>query len=261
MLVITTLETKQLTPGYISLAWVIESTTETLSNYRLHIWKSTVNSPNLSDYELLVSGINPQTTAYYNDTNVMGMTSKNIDYFYKIQISGLVYPYGSTFTSDYYINVVHDKYAREIERRRNLVFTKHSGQPFFLLKRRAYGTFCPTCYDSTLQRTTQSKCLTCYDTGFTGGYFGPIDVIGQLMERPVREIHQMFGAWQDQDSALYCEALPPINPKDILVDRLSRRWIALNVGSYSKGTHSIGQIVQLRQIEKEDIAHEFPVTY
>jgi len=86
-------------------------------------------------------------------------------------------------------------------------------------------------------------------------------VVGQLMERPVREIHQMFGAWQDQDSALYCEALPAINPKDILVDRLSRRWIVLNTGSYSKGTHSIGQIVQLRQIEKEDIVYTFPITY
>ena len=81
------------------------------------------------------------------------------------------------------------------------------------------------------------------------------------MERPVQSRLQLFGDWQDSDSVLYCEALPPINSKDILVDRLSRRWIVLNVGSYSKGTHSIGQIVQLRQLEIQDIIYRVPVTY
>jgi hypothetical protein len=261
MIIISTLETKQLTPDYISLSWILQSTNEDLNNYRLHIWKSNTSSSNISNYTLVVSGINPQTTSYYNDASVYGITSKSVDYYYKVQVSGLISPYESRFTDDYYITTVYDKYAREIARRRNLVFTKHSGQPFFLLKRRAYGTYCTDCYDVVLQRTTKSKCTTCYDTGFVGGYFGPIDMVGQLMERPVREIHQMFGAWEDQDSALYCEALPSINPKDIIVDRLSRRWIVLNTGSFSKGTHSIGQITQLRQIEKQDIAYTFPITY
>jgi hypothetical protein len=260
MLVITTLETKQLTPDHISLSWVIMSTAESLADYRFYIWKGNTPSPNLTDYELVISsGINPQITAYY-DTSVAGMSSKTIDYYYKIQISGIT-SHASTFTEDYAIRVIEDKYAREIERRRKLVFDKHSGQSFFLLKRKSYGTYCPTCYDATLQRTTTSKCLTCYDTGFSGGYFGPISFNGQLMERPVQSRLQLFGDWQDQDSVLYCEALPPINPKDILVDRLSRRWIILNVGSYSKGTHSIGQIVQLRQLEIQDIIYRVPVTY
>jgi len=261
MLVITTLETKQLTPDYISLTWVIQSTSEPLSDYRLYIWKSTTNSSRLTDFQLVASGINPQTTNTFDDAAVQGMSSKTIDYFYKVQISGITAPFSSTYTPEYYITTIYDKYAREIARRRNLVFTKHGGLSFFMLKRRSYGTYCPDCYDETLQRTTQSKCLTCYDTGFVAGYYGPIEMVGQLQERPVREMHQMFGAWQDQDAVLYCEALPVINPKDIIVDRLFRRWIVLNLGSFSKGTHSIGQIAQLRQIEKEDIAYRFPVTY
>jgi hypothetical protein len=74
-------------------------------------------------------------------------------------------------------------------------------------------------------------------------------------------MHQMFGAWQDQDSVLYIPASPPLVPKDIIVDRLSRRWVVLNAGSYGKATHSLGQIAQLRQIEKDDVVYTFPVTY
>jgi hypothetical protein len=260
MITITTLETKQLTQDYITVSWVVMSTVENLSDYRFYIWRSNMPSPNLSDYELLTSsGVNPMVTSYY-DTTVAGVTSKVVDYFYRVQISGIT-SHDSSFTPDYEIRVIVDKYAREIARRRDIVFSKHSSQPFFLLKRKSSGSYCSDCYDATLQRSTFSKCLTCYDTGITGGFFGPIDLIGQLMERPVQSRLTLFGDWTDGDSVLYCPALPPLNPKDVIIDRLSRRWIVLNVGSYSKASNTIGQIAQLRALEREDIAYRFPVTY
>jgi hypothetical protein len=260
MLVISQLSTKQLTPAYISLSWVIQSTSELLSGYVFNVLKSGVETTNLWEFSVIASGLNPQTVYGYNDTAVVGITSKFADFYYRIQISGLT-GQGVSYSDVAYISVVEDKYAREIERRRGVVFDYHSGQPFFLLKRRDYGTYCPVCYDTTLQRTIKSGDTTCYDTGFLGGYFGPESIVGQLMERPVQERHTMFSAWQDQDAVLYTTSMPSINPKDIIVDRLSRRWMVQNVGSYSKGTHSIGQIIQVRQIEKNSVAYQFPVTY
>lgn len=259
MLVITQAITKQLVQHHIVLEWTIKSTSEVLADYRLAVLRAQVQSPSLADFEYVVTGINPQVTTYYDD-HVYGITSKTVDYFYKIQVSGIS-GQGIAYYGPYYLQVIEDKFAREISRRRGLVFNIHSGQGFFLLKRREYGTYCTSCYDIELQRTTTSKCPVCYDTGYNGGYFGPIAFKGQLSERPVREMHQMFGTWQDQDSVLYTDATPTINPKDVIIDRLSRRWIALNVGSYSKAVHSLGQIVQLRQVEKDDVIYTFPVTY
>ena len=121
----------------------------------------------------------------------------------------------------------------------------------------AFGTFCPVCYDETLGRTIQAGCLTCYDTGFVSGYYAPITARGQLNERPTRLTYQLFGDWQDQDAVLYIPGNPPINPKDIIIDRISRRWIVLNVGSAQKAMHIIGQIAQIRQIEKADVMYSY----
>jgi len=127
----------------------------------------------------------------------------------------------------------------------------------YILKRKTYGSFCTVCYDETLQRTTQSKCTTCYDTGYVGGYYTRIKTKGQISERPTRSVHQLFGSWEDQDAALYLQADPPVNPKDIVVDRLSRRWIILNVGAAQKSMGTFAQIIQLRQIEKDDVMYQY----
>lgn len=260
MLVLTDITTKQLAPTEITIEWYLQSSTEDFNDYRMSIYRASGKVQNVSEYDLVISGINPALTSFIQDTNVHGLTSKFIDYFYIVVLSGLSGQ--GVFTSlPYAYSAVIDKYAREIERRRNLVFDYHSGQEYSILKRKQYGTYCPDCYDVTLQRTTSSSCLTCYGTGFAGGYYSDINIRGQLNERPVREIHQMFGAWQDSDAVLYCPASPPINPKDIIVDRLTRRWIVLNVGTAAKALHTISQICQVRQIEKDDIINHFPVIY
>jgi hypothetical protein len=258
MLVITRLESYQTVPTHVVVSWIIQSTSENLNDYRLYVYRCEAPSANLSDYTLLSADLNPNTTASFNDTTIYGITHKFIDMYYKVLVSGLI-GQGTSVTAPHGQTVADDKYAAEIVRRRNIVFQKHSGQHFHFLKRKSFGTFCPVCYDPVLQRTTQSKCLTCYDTGYLGGYYPDLEINGQLSERPVREMHQMFGQWQDQDAVLYIDGTPLINPKDIISDRLNRRWVVLNVGSAGKAMHTIGQIAQLRQIEKEDIIYSVPI--
>ena len=258
MIKLVQLITSQLTPSAITVAWQFESSIEDFNDYTLSLWQSESPSNSLSDYTLIESGINPAITSSADDTTVGGITDKFVDYFYVLSVSGL-YNNQYFMSIPYGISVQEDKYAREIERRRNLVLNYHSGQTFYILKRKAWGTFCPVCYDPTLGRTTQSKDLTCYDTGFLGGYFSPLTARGQFNERPTREVHQIFGQWQDQDAVLYMDATPPVAPKDIVVDRLYRRWVVLNVGYAQKSMHAFAQIIQIRQVEKEDIIYQFPV--
>lgn len=260
MIKLLTIETAQLSPASITISWKFESSIEDFGDYRLSILQAQSPETNLELYDTLTSGINPETTSYYEDTSVSGITDKYVDYFYRIIVSGLS-GQGVKISDMYGIAISEDKYAREIERRRALVLDLHSGQTFYAVKRRTYGTVCPICVDVTLQRTTQSECTTCYGTGYVNGYYTPIPCRGQLNERPTRSMHQLFGDWQDQDAVLYMKSNPPINPKDVIVDKLFRRWLVLNVGAAQKSVHTIAQIAQLRQIERADIIYQLPVDF
>jgi hypothetical protein len=260
MIKLLSIETAQLSTASITVTWKFQSSTESFSDYRLSVLQAQAPESDLSLYDVLTSGIDPSTTAYYEDTSVSGITDKYVDYFYRIIVSGMS-GQGIYVSDPYGINVEEDKYAREIERRRALVLNLHSGQTFYVFKRRAYGTVCPVCYEPTLQRTTRSDCTTCYGTGYLNGYYSPIPARGQFNERPTREIHQLFSSWQDQDAVLYMKSNPPLNPKDVVVDRLFRRWLVQNVGATQKSVHTIAQIAQLRQVEHADVIYQLPVDF
>jgi len=69
--------------------------------------------------------------------------------------------------------------AREIERKELLRLKKQAGQNGFLLKRRLFGTAC-SCRDPMTEEATNSDCQYCYGTGFTGGYFAPVEYWAEL---------------------------------------------------------------------------------
>lgn len=260
MIKLLTLETLQQVDSSIRVSWKFESSIEDFNLYRLSLLQAQAPESDLSLYETVASGINPDTTSYYEDASLSGITDKFIDIYYRVVVSGLS-GQGVKVSDPYGLMLEEDKYAREIERRRALVFDLHSGQTFYICKRKSYGTVCPTCVDTTLQRTTTSSCTTCYGTGYVNGYYTPIPARGQLNERPTRSMHQLFSDWQDQDAVFYNQASPPINPKDVIVDKLYRRWLVLSTGASQKSVHTIGQISQLRQIERADIIYQLPVDF
>lgn len=259
MIRIHSLELDQKPTTAIAVNWEIEGTPEDLNQYRFSIYRSFAPSTVLTDYELLASGINPGTTYFYADTDIMTVSDKILNLYYMIGISG-VSGQGTSFSdpaATMYKNT--DKYAREIVRRRDIVLQHHSGSPAHVYIRKKTGTFCPVCYDPTFVRTTSSSCTTCFGTGYVGGYYSPIFAKVQLSQQPVREIFQMFGAWQDQDGVLYMQAFPLLAPKDFVYVN-DRRWLVLNIGNYAKSDHNIGQTAHVRQVERGDIINQVPIT-
>ena len=260
MILIHSIEVQHLVPDQVTISWRLEPTSEDLNSYEVSVYQAYAPSENINEYTLIASGLNPASTSYFVDTSVSGLFSKFTDHFYLVQVSGIT-GQGVAESSPAGIVLEQDFVVREVVRRRQIVLDRFSGANYYLLKRKAYGTRCSECWDETLQRRTKSKCFTCYDTAYEGGYYAPTVVRGQLNQRPTREVYVLFGSWQDQDAVLYMQGAIPLNPKDIMVDRLSRRWIVLNVGSASKALVTIGQIVQVRQLEKEDIVYRYPVTF
>lgn len=63
--------------------------------------------------------------------------------------------------------------AKEICRKETLVI-KRMGRKGLFMRRRDWGDKCPVCRDFDTSEPTQSRCTTCYGTGFVGGYWPPI---------------------------------------------------------------------------------------
>lgn len=260
MIGLTNIVVKRYDPTFIEVDWRVDTTTESISNYRLNIFQSSSPSNIISsDYIMIASGINLMSVDYYHDYSISGLTSKFDTFSYVLQISGL------TGQTRYYpavlVTVTQDNIAREIIRRRSIVFNTKSASDFLFFKRKTHGQFCPDSYDPVLGRTTKSKCTSCFDTGFIGGYFSPVQLRGQLNEGPTRTQLTVFGSFQDQDAIFYTKGFPQITQKDILVDRLGRHWNIVTVRSFNKALYTIGQQCQVRQIEKEDITSSLPVVF
>jgi hypothetical protein len=259
MLRIHSLELDQKLTTAIVVNWEIEGTPEDLNLYRFSVYRCFAPSTTLADYDLLASGINPNNVSYYADSDIMTVSDKILNLYYMIGISGIA---GQGVSYSDPIKTMYknfDKYAREIVRRRNVIFQHHSGTPTYVYIRKKTGTFCPVCFDQELMRTTISDCTTCYGTGYVGGYYTPIYVKSQLSQQPVREMFQMFGGWQDQDGVLYMQAHPLLAPKDFVYVN-DRRWIVLNIGNYAKSDNNIGQTAHVRQVERGDIINQVPMT-
>jgi hypothetical protein len=213
----------------------------------------------LSDYELLTSGLNPYTTSYYYDYSVSGISNKFLDWQYVVIISGLTTGLTSQ-TTPVTITPTRLNAAKEIVRRRAIVLNRKSASKFQILKKRRYGTFCTECGDPILQKTTKSRCGTCYGTGYVGGYYSAITVSGQLNEAPTRQQLVVFGGWHDQDSILYTNTPPILDPDDFVMDVYGRRWVVQSTRTVNMAIFIIAQIVQMRLAEKESDVYLFPLT-
>lgn len=258
MLTINNIELDQKPTTSIAVNWSIEGSNEDFSRYRLSVLRSFAPSSDPSEYDIVGSGINPNASYYFLDTDIMTVSDKILNLYYMIQVSGLdshKVSYSNPATTMYQVT---DKYAREIIRRRQIVFDHHSSTPAHIYVRKKTGTFCTNCFDPITQRTTKSDCTVCYGTGYVGGFYAPITAKVQMSQQPVREMFHMFGSWQDQDGVIYMQAYPLLAPKDIVYIS-DRRWIVLNIGATAKSEYNIAQIAHVRQTERMDIVNQLPI--
>jgi hypothetical protein len=70
-----------------------------------------------------------------------------------------------------YNKFYEDRYVREIRRKLELKAKYKAGVRGWLLRRIWRGEKCPVCYNVKLAAPVSSTCLTCFGTGFKGGYY------------------------------------------------------------------------------------------
>lgn len=156
--------------------------------------------------------------------------------------------------------------AREILRQESLRLRKEAGQEGYLLKRRLFGTVHEDCVDYLTREVKAVNCEVCYDTGFVGGYFTPMECV--YAEQSRKASHEDLDAGAGRGTvndglrvAARMLAVPQLHEEDVWVDRdTDDRWYI----------HSIENIVEVRgvplvlQVEMRlapysDVIYRYPI--
>lgn len=152
--------------------------------------------------------------------------------------------------------------ARAIVRAENLVMRKRSGTYGWLVKRRYWGSPCPTCLDPITGQVDNPNCGTCYGTAFEEGYHQPIPcwvVVEQLQRQSVLA---ETGHEKKNLAGLRMLAYPPPEPGDIWVqahtDRRYRIAGQLQPVAIHRGIPLVMQ-VSVEELPTSDAIYEIPV--
>lgn len=260
MLTINSLDVTSYNGQSLKLTWSIEPTSEIITDYEIDVYRSETTSSGISEYDLIASGISANDYEYV-DTSVAQLLNIGRPWFYKLKVinsttlDNSIQPAEPSYLKD----STPDRIFREIIRQKSIVLNnpRYSGRDFKLIKKRSWGTHCPDCWDETLQRSTNSKCLTCYGTGWLNGYYNSVSIRGMKNPSPKMNQINMFGEWKPSDSLLYMLGDPPLKPRDIVADDDNNLWTVVQVRTIERLGYIIEQNAQLALIAQDDFLYKY----
>ena len=261
MLSLTSLTVTTYDVDKLTVTWAFKSTTQSLTDYVIDVYRSETPNTGLGEYTLVGSGISANTPSF-DDTTVSGLFHPTRTWFYKLKLTNTVKNTSSILfdaTPAHIKSYTVDRYTLEIIRRKKLLLDRYSGRPVYILRRKTYGTRCSLCWDTTLSRTTNDGDTECYGTGVSGGYFTPLTANALLSTAPKYNQITMFGEWMPSDCMMNLVGVPPVKQGDIVVDDAAKRWSIKSVRSVEKGGVLIEQICQLTLVSPSDIVYQFSV--
>lgn len=149
---------------------------------------------------------------------------------------------------------------RKLLRDLSVGFRRLNGVPLSLLKRRRWGARCPVCWDQVLREATQEHCLTCYGTGFEGGYWSTVRVRGR---REAATVQTQLSAHGESD-VKYADYIlldyPRLEYKDVVVDLRSgdRYEVQRMTPTELKGV-TVHQKLTVSLLGRNAVEYEVPV--
>lgn len=151
-----------------------------------------------------------------------------------------------------------DLIALEIIRQEDVLFREYVGRRCWIYPVRTFGAKC-TCFDRRTGRRTRSNCLTCYDTGYLGGFMSPIECFVQFDPDAKSAQGTPYGESQIRNSAARLISFPLVKPKDILVESENRRWRVATVAQTERLRARVHQELTLHELPKGDVEYKLPI--
>lgn len=154
-----------------------------------------------------------------------------------------------------------DLIGLEVARRNKLLLDRFVGRPCVLYKRRHWGKRCKDCWDNKLRRVIKSKCSSCFDTGYEGGYWSPISV--KINFSPSASVIQLapWGKTEPSAASAWTGNYPLIESMDVVIELTrNRRWTVIQKADIEKRRTPVKQILKLEELEKGRVEFDLSLT-
>lgn len=199
--------------------------------------------------------IKPLTQYFYEDFGLKP-ASKLFDVTYFIDI---IFPFTSEKQRVGPIHLVSQPrlartffVARRMDEKHGIEYSSHTGIELDIYKRLHWGEKCTECYNEVLEAATTSDCESCLGTGFVGGYWNPISVLGKLEPLALsRNLLDRLNFQENVNTQAHMRAFPVLREDDIIHEkRRNVLWYAQAVQLVEHGRYPVKQLLELREIER-----------
>ncbi len=238
---------------YLDVYWEIDPTTEDIQQYQFYVERSEAEA---GPWDVIAGPLIDQY--YIRDNAVHSITTNARTLYYRIRAVHLPTSrvlYSATFDREGPANLV----ATEMIRLERVLFEEFSGVRCWLFPRRTFGQRCPSCYDSVLGKTIDTRCVTCWGTGFSGGYHYPTAIWAQVDASPESEQVSVEDHRRVQMAQMRCGPNPGIKPLDLIIDHQNRRYRVVEAGGTSLSGVSVRLELKLALIQKGSIEDKIPL--
>lgn len=203
------------------------------------------------------------TPIKYNDIyEYIDFTGKLINteklYYYRIRAveydQSLTVPFQTFQTAPFHWEGELDLTAAYIVEEHTFAFRYVYGVPICIFKKRTEGERCAECWDTVLKRVTKSKCLTCFGTGFSEGYYPLIEAWIDISPDPKVVSIAEWGERQPSQTDCLFINYPRMATGDIIVElQPNKYWRVVNVRDTEKNRNTILQVMRLDEINRSDV--------
>jgi hypothetical protein len=250
----------------VTLTWEIETTNEDLATYKLAVLRS---DSEVGPYTQISQDLNAADVDQFIDIGA-NLHSRWREHHYRLALTkdGTTTTFGSRSYEDtlaggdpgsVVMEALPDLEALEAIRRFDLTLKEYSGRKVLVLAQRSWGTRCTDCWDALKRRRNKTRCLNCYDTGISGGYFYPQECYA--MKPPHQAQVQLTPLFELQvsDVVMWFGSRPRLKPRDLVIDTDGNRYRAIGVSRSEKGWALTRQTVQLRAITKDQVEYDLSI--
>jgi hypothetical protein len=251
MLEIARLYARSFDLDHMDVFWELKDFDGNILQFDFYVLRS--ESP-LGPYEILAGPFKDQY--YFRDISP-SLLHKWRKLYYKLRV--VFVPTGETAEFGPTAQVGEpDLIALEIMRQEDVLFREFSGRKCWLFPVRTFGTKC-VCFDRVSGRRTRANCLTCYDTGYMGGFLSPIECFIQVDPNSNSPSNTPMMEQQSNDTSARLISFPPVKPKDILVEAENKRWRVVKVTTTERLRAVVHQELVLHQMPIGDVEYKLPI--
>lgn len=148
-------------------------------------------------------------------------------------------------------------------KRRNLFILEQGGERVKLFKRKVSGLPCPCYLDPQTREYGQqpsARCLTCFGTGFVGGYDGPTDIIVAPDDAERRVSQTPNGRRLEHGYEVWTTENPSVTQRDFIVKQTGERYSIGPVRRPAVRGLPLQQHFNIQYLDEQDLRYRIPVT-